>query len=102
MDFTNNVGMDAVPSGLAMATGGFFLFNFLLGIVMLVVGIVLIVRMFKAMRHIEEIRNMMERMESKKTMPVQTMPIKKPVIMAEKKAVTPIMKKTAPSVKAKK
>lgn len=93
----SSVAMDTVPNGLGMAVGGFFIFNMLLGLVLIVVGILLIVRMFRAMKHIEEIKMMMERIE-KKSMPAME---KKPMVM-EKKMPVAMVKKPMKSTKPKK
>lgn len=50
---------------------GFFIINSLLGIAVLVVGIILIIRLFKAMDHIEQIKNSVQQMEKKVMMTVQ-------------------------------
>lgn len=72
---------------------GFFAINLLLGIALLVVGIILIIRLFKAMDHIEQIKNSVQQMEKKMMATVQkASPVKK----------TAPVKRAVTSTKAKK
>lgn len=82
-----------------MSGTGIILINVLISVAFLIVGIILIIRLFKAMNDIEQIKNSVQQMEKKMMTTVQkTSPAKK-AIPVKKTAST---KKAVVSAKAKK